>query len=106
MKKIVLSLLLVFQVNTVFANERHNHDEHNHQAIDEKKAKEHVEKHMKGVPTQVKNYFKKGTVDLVHRALSKEQIEDIKKETSLTPDEYFHTFIATGTKKGKKTQNG
>lgn len=102
-KKILLTMIIVFQTTSVFAHEGENHEE---VKMSEKQAMEHGQKHVKGVPEQVKKYFKDGDVELVHKFLSPEQIKNIQKYSGIKPENYFHTFIATGKKNGKKTQLG
>lgn len=102
-QKLLLTAIIAFQTSTVFA---HEGEKHEGMKMDEKQSNEHAQKHVKGVPDQVKKYFKDGEVELVHKFLTPEQMKNIEKDSGVKPEGYFHTFIAIGKKNGKKTQLG
>lgn len=102
MNKFILTTIILFQTNLVMANNEHNHDMN----TNEHKMFEHSEKHLKGVPIEIKNYFKNSEVSFVHKFLTEKQMNNIEKYSGIKPDNYFHTFIAIGKNNGKKVQLG
>lgn len=100
MKKILLVSIMLLQSNIVFASDN------SHMHMSENQVMEHSQKHLKGVPNEIKNYFKGSDVDLVHRFLTQNQMKDIEKYSGVKPENYFHTFIAISDKNGKKSQLG
>lgn len=104
MKKLLLTSIILLQANTVFASNNHDHSEHTQ--MSGAKAQEHAQKHLRGVPDQIKNYFKNGKVDLVHKFLTVNQMNNVKKYSGVKTDNYFHTFVAVGNNNGKKSQLG
>ncbi len=102
LKVMILTSILLLNIGAVYANEGHKHDEKKESGMS------NLEQTLSEVPAQIKSAFPEAkSISIKHKDLSKKQVSDLEKLVGMkAPEPHFHTYIAYGTKNGKKAQLG